>query len=844
MKVSLNLAQYYSNVDLKSIPADELVKRVGAQLGAVEEAIDWGKRYDGIYVAKVVSCQPHPDSDHMHVCMVDDGGVVTDVDRNADGLVQVVCGAPNVAEGQIVAWLSPGCTVPETADQTEPFVLGSRQLRGVTSNGMIGSARELGLADEHEGILILSVDQFESVEEAARLMHPGTPFKQLLGLDDLIIDCENKMFTHRPDCFGNLGVARELAGISGLKFVSPDWYLQPLEVATNDNGINLQIKNDIPKLVPRFMAQSVSGVKVMPGPLWQQASLSRVGIRPINNLVDWSNYYMHLTGQPTHAFDYDKLLKVGGGDSVTLGPRLAKEGEQLKLLGGKVINLDPADMVICANDVPVGLAGVMGGADTEVDESTTRIVIECATFDMYTIRRSSMRHGLFTDAVTRYNKGQSPWQNPIVLAKLVSDIVAQTGGQTGACHDFKADDLKTNQPIRLSPDFINQRLGSSLNIDELHELLVRVEMTVEKVYDDLSVTAPWWRMDIEIPEDIVEEVGRLYGFDKLPVVLPRRSAKAADRDLLQDAKSLVRGSLAKAGANEVLTYSFVHGDLITKAGQDTKEAYQLRNALSPELQYYRLTLTPSLVAQMHPNLKAGYDQFALFEINKTHVKMHGLNDENVPAELNMIALCYVAGEKTAKQQPGAAFYHARRLLDQLAHGFGLTLRYEPLPNDPPYQVCKPFDWQRSALVYDDASGEFIGQIGEYTANLRRNFKLPPHSAGFEISLEALAKCRRALPYRSASRFPSTTQDITLEADSTKTHGEILASLRRAAADQSDYQIDIEPLSSFRPDTPDKVRHSFRLVVGHPQHTLKTEEANQLLSRIESAVGGDCGATRI
>src|SRR5690606_12915437 len=232
---------------------------------------------------------------------------------------------------------------------------------------------------------------------------------------------ENKMFTHRPDCFGNLGIARELAGISGLKFESPSWYQEP-EADINGPFSDLPFESKCETdLVPRFTARVVEGVSVHKSPMWLQALLTRVGIKPINNLVDWTNYYMHLTGQPTHAFDYDKIKALSDGVP-TIFPRLAQKGEKLTLLGGKVIELDEADLVIATDKQAVGLAGIMGGADTEVDESTKNIIIECATFDMYAIRKSSMRHGLFTDASTRFTKGQSPYQNLRVLYHLVKDI--------------------------------------------------------------------------------------------------------------------------------------------------------------------------------------------------------------------------------------------------------------------------------------------------------------------------------------------------------------------------------------------------------------------------------------
>ena len=301
MKFSLNLAQHYSNVDLASLDHAEIISRIGLQLGAIEEVIEISRKYKGIVVAEVISCEKHPNADKLSLCTVDDGGVTANVERNEHGHVQVVCGAPNVAKGQMIAWIPPGATVPSTYDES-PFVLDARELRGEVSNGMIASAKELDISDDHKGILVVTK------EDSGKDPRPGEQITSYFGLDDLIIDCENKMFTHRPDCFGNLGIARELAGIFGENFVSPDWYLQAPKFKSA-SGLPLDVKNEAQDLVPRFVAIAMSEVKIDDSPVWMQVYLQRVGIKPINNVVDITNYVMHLTGQPLHAFDYDKLQK-------------------------------------------------------------------------------------------------------------------------------------------------------------------------------------------------------------------------------------------------------------------------------------------------------------------------------------------------------------------------------------------------------------------------------------------------------------------------------------------------------------------------------------------------------
>ncbi|HXE09858.1 MAG TPA: phenylalanine--tRNA ligase subunit beta, partial [Verrucomicrobiae bacterium] len=395
MKISFNKIRYageHSDVpDLASDGLDKLVERIGAQLGAVEEVIPYGNRFDGVIVVKVVECEKHPDADKLSLCRVDDGGVVKGVERDGDSLVQVVCGAPNVRAGILAAWLPPGAVVPSTRDK-EPFVLEVRDFRGKTSNGMLASLKELGIGDDHEGILEVDADA-----------NPGTTFTEAYRAEgEVVIDIENKMFTHRPDCFGLMGVTREVAGIQQKSFKSPAWYVvEPKFPEPEGEALPLKVTNELPKLVPRFTTIAMSDVKVGPSPGWLQIVLSELGIRPINNIVDFTNFWMLETGQPLHAYDYDKLKALSGGEPHIV-IRKPHKGEKIKLLNGKEI-VPHADAIMIATDKQlIGVGGIMGGSETEVDVHTRNIVLECANFDMYSVRRTSMTHGLFTDAVTRF----------------------------------------------------------------------------------------------------------------------------------------------------------------------------------------------------------------------------------------------------------------------------------------------------------------------------------------------------------------------------------------------------------------------------------------------------------
>lgn len=815
MKVSLNTIKQYINFDLP--PVEELVDRINRQLGGVEEVIDLGKKYQGLTIVKVVECAPLEDSDHLNVTKVDDGGVTKDIERDENGLVQVVCGAPNVHAGMFAVWLAPGVTVPESYDDDEPFVLSAKPLRGTVSNGMLASAKELAMGDSHEGILEIDPNEWKPRDVEIK---PGADFAKTYGLDDVIVDIENKMFTHRPDCFGQLGVAREIAGILGHKFTSPDWYAKTPEFGGGE-GLSLEVQNDIPDKVPRFMAVAVKDVTVKSSPVWLQVELTRLGSKPINNIVDVTNYVMLLTAQPMHAYDYDK---VGTGK---LGVRLASEGEKVALLNGKTLDLGPADIVITDGSKPVGLGGVMGGSETEVSHETKNIILECADFDMYTLRRTSMRHGLFTDAVTRFTKGQSPLQNPAVLQLALNSVFDTAGGEqasgvadangVSAPHDTQVIDVA----------FINKRLGLTLAQDDIASLLTNVEFAIGGDGDHLEYTPPFWRTDIEIPEDIVEEVGRLYGFDKLPQELPRRTVVPAPVSPERVLKAQLRDILSRAGANEVLTYSFVHKNLLKRADQNIDDTYQLSNALSPDLQYLRRTILPSLLDKVHPNAKAGYGKFAIFEIGKGHRKSAGRDDQGVPVEQQYVSLALAGGD----------FYQAKAITQFIAEKLAVRFEYVPV------EQGKLFEPKRSALIR--VGDQIIGAVGEFRAQVRRNFKLLDTAAGFEIDFDALLNATQnaQMAYRPLSKFPSAERDVTLQVSRDVVFDDV-EKATYANLTSSHLELFVTPLGIYQPDEGTTKNITLRIRLTSYEKTLTGDEVATVMDTLAGSLSAKLGATVI
>ena len=609
MLISLNEIKKLVSISLDD---ESLLKLIGSRLVEIESVEDLSKKYKKIYVVKVLKAKPI-EGTHLSLCRIDAGAKLNqEIDPEHENYIQVVCGASNVKEGMTAVWIAPGAVVPSTFNTSEPFEISARPLRGFTSFGMLAGADELSLGDDHSGIV-----------ELDPTLTPGTLFADAYGLNDKILEVENKSLTHRPDCFGLIGFAREVAGILGQPFSEPNFYHLPAEAkpTTEKPETTVSISIASPDICPRY-TYAVFDVKSSrlsrPSFLTENdIFLYKSGMRPISPLVDLTNILMLKTGQPLHAFDYDKFLAIENtrnagntgntenADNPTnaphIGIRLAREHEKLLLLDDREISLTTDDIVITSGDTPVALAGAMGGKATEIDGSTKTVLLESATFSLYNLRKTQMAHGLFSEAITRFTKGQSAFQPPLVLEEALRLLDAKPR--------FSGDSFP-NVPgknvISVSPATINAILGSSYPSDLMQKTLENVGFSVVKkttkstspvVSEEiLTVTAPFWRTDIKIKEDIAEEIGRLLGFDNLPLSFPTRPFIAPSVDPLLKLKSSIRSSLSgRLGAHEILSYSFVSDSLLKKANLDPEDSYKIVNSISPDLERFRPSLLPSLL---------------------------------------------------------------------------------------------------------------------------------------------------------------------------------------------------------------------------------------------------------
>ncbi len=808
MKISLNWLKKY--VDVK-ISDDELVRLIGARLVEVEGVIDEMHKYDNIYIVRVEKAEKIPDT-HLTLCQINVGDVeVPKVEKNADGLVQVVCGAPNVREGMLAVWIAPGAVVPVSVNEDAPFVIGKRKMLGkYESNGMLAGADELDFDDKHEKIA-------EIDPEAAK---PGDLLADVFELNDKILEIENKSLTHRPDCFGMIGFAREVSGIlgqafaesissvSGLEFLSISYAGSraepPLRGEPVRPGRNIGVKNSNHFMMPRETDSTACPITVnivepnicarysaiileKHGELrqkyltWQDTILAKSGMRPVDPVVDATNYLMLLTGQPLHAFDYGKFVAVGGKDKPEIIVRLAKSGEKLTLLDGKEVDLNENDIVIASGSVPVALAGAMGGKSTEIDENTRNVIVESATFSLYNLRKTQMAHGIFSEAITRFTKGQPSYQT-LAVAEECAEKLADGYRVADIVDEYP--NLEKNIVVEVTTDEINSLLGTKYNKDLIIETLENVGFVVKESTNNLEVLVPEWRMDVHIKEDVIEEVGRLLGYDNIVPTLPLHQTAGLNR--MWELKKEIRRIMRRYGANELLTYSFVSERLLEKSNQDPNNSYKIVNSISPELQYVRQSIVPSLLEKAYVNQKIPFDKFTLYEMNKVYQKSWELDEENVPVEKMQMGM--VIAERKGVD---IAYYKAKKYAEELLKELNISVKFLPLKSN--MAENRPFEPKRSAeIVAND--GATIGVVGEFKHSVRRNFKLAEYLAGFELSLDEIMK--KANYKKKVYLGEIDKRDLTVR--TTGTYAELVEKIEKVL-EKSNVAAEIMPLAIYQPE---------------------------------------------
>lgn len=845
MKLSLKLINELSLIKYSLKTQPDLLTKIAAQLGAIEQTIDYESAYELATIVKVVEVQPIKISDHLKLCLIDDQQAIQDsrLTRNQAGYIEVVCGASNVIAGMLAVWLPPGAVIPESYFSNQPIYLSVKKLANQTSHGMLASARELGINDEHDGIVDLSLDQ------SVQPLKIGSSFKTSFGLNDLIIDIENKMFTHRPDLFSLVGLARELAGIYDSPYQAPSWYQEDVKIIPSEPKIKLTVNNQLAdNLCRRFSAVSLSNISVGPSPLNLQIDLMRLGLRSINNIVDITNLVMYLTGQPLHAYDANELNPDLANSGVSLGVRLAYQAESLKLLNQSQKQLSTSDIVIVNNsnnlDEVIGLAGVMGGLSSEVSSKTTNIVLESANFDMYAIRRTAMQHGIFSDAVTRFTKGQSPRQTLLALnlaIQLIKKYCPASIVSSNLCDNY-TQDLSTNQPIiELDNKTLSSYLGLELEPEVVCRLLNNVNLVTSYQAPNFSLKPGFWRMDLENKYDVIEEISRLYDVNKLPLGLPRRQMPQTKTNPVIDLKTKIRRRLSFLGGNELANFSYLSKKEILFTDQNTDDAYAIASPLSPDLQYFRTNLLSSILPSIHYNHQQGHDKFMLYELGICHRLSYGLDVEQLPKEISKLAVVLSANDKAHPELIASdAFYALKAKLVDLLASLGLEVNdLEFLANsqnsDP---LINLFNKTAVAeLVYRQQN---LGLIGLFNERIIQLNKLPNFVAGLEIDVNTLVQLADNKPFNLDSSFhnsyPVVRQDVTLLKSKGLNYSDFLAKLQAQIAklelpDDLVYRYSL--IDSYYDQTTDSQKLTYRFSFRSSLRSYTDQEISKLLDNLIS-----------
>ncbi len=804
MLISLNEIKKYVEIPT-DVSNQELIELIGSRLVEIEEVIDLTPKYKGVYVVKVVKCEPI-EGTHLNLCQIDAGAVTSEF---SDGeTVQVVCGAPNVHAGMLAVWITPGAIVPSTYGH-ENFRLSKRKLQGYESNGMLAGADELDFDTEHKTI----------AEIDPKIAHPGDALADVFALNDLILDVENKSLTHRPDCFGLIGFAREVAGILGIKFEEPDFF-KNLEVKLPTASLDLKVKIEGDDLCPRYSCAVFDLPKHDPSKYLTHDAvfLAKAGMRAIDPMVDLTNIIMLETGQPLHAFDYDKLITVGVTKTPTIIVRAAKDNEPLQLLDGKTISCIPDDILITSNNVPVALAGAMGGKNTEIDASTTRVVLESATFSLYHLRKTQMAHGIFSEAITRFTKGQP--------AAMTLPVLAETVRRLDVAPLAMVDEYPgKSKPgtIKLTVNQVNQLLGTTYDTETIAKTLENVGFQVEKVDDALLVTAPVWRTDIHIAEDVIEEVGRLLGFDNIPLALPEKPFSGTESSPLWQLKQELRGILSdRLAMHELLTYSFISRDLLEKVGEDPDDSYEIVNSISPELQCFRQQIVPSLLDKVRENIKAGHKDFTLYELNQVSLKSSGLTDEGTPVLKNHLGIVSLSN-----------FYELKARILALFKALKLNIEYRIISGETAKHDSY-LEPKRSVEIL--INGAKIGAFGEAKAAVLRRFKLETVVSACEINLDKIAELPRdrAMNFK-ISKFPFVERDLTLKVASDAQFGRFDQAILSALSAENLIN-EVSPVSIYQSDPATK-NISFHLRFSSPEQTLDQDQISAIMEKVTVAVIG-------
>jgi len=735
MYLSLNWLQDYVKIP-KGITAEELATRLSLHTVEVEKVEKQSQKFDKVVVGRILTVNKHPGADRLQLAEVEVG---------EKKLLHIVCGAPNIAPEQLVPVALVGAMLPNGLE------IKKAEVRGEVSEGMLCAPDELGLGDDHSGILIL--------EGKAKV---GQPLAKYLGLDDIVLEVDNKSLTNRPDLWGHLGMAREISTFLEAKF--HDYKPNHKLFAKPTKSFAVEVKVEDSQLCPRYMAVGIENVTIAPSPDWLQQRLIAVGSRPINNIVDITNYVMLDLGQPLHAFDREQL------DRIVV--RRAKNGEPMETLDGQKRELSGEMLVIADSSKPVALAGVMGGANSEINDNTKNIVIESANFDFVSVRKTSNKLALRTESSMRFEKALDPYLTETAIIRATELILKVCPGAKVATElvDVFPGKKKELDTIRLDLNWLNTVIGEEFKSERVIEILQSLGFGVKQEKDELIVTVPTWRAtkDISIREDLVEEVARIYGFNNIKTVMPLQAMLPPERNEERDLEHKVRGLLSfGAGLFEVYNYSFVGEEQLKKLFIDSSAYLRLVNPLTSHQTMMRQSLLPNLVDAVKTN-QPRYKDFGLFEIGSIYLDLpseiskDSQSDETLPYQEKRLGIVM------ASDNGADLLRRVKGDLEYLTESLNLHISWQPNEIVP--------NWSDKARYADIAvNGKVIGWVGQLDAKVARSLGIKKSAVVAEVSLRhllAMAKKQGHGLYQEFEKFPSLVRDLAFVVNENILYSEI------------------------------------------------------------------------
>ena len=783
MKVPLSWLKQYVDVDL---PAQDLAHRLtmaGIEVGEVEVIGGWSE----VFVGHVTGVRPHPNADRLRLCVVNTGSEE----------LEVVCGAPNVAAGQNICFAKVGANIYNTHTERHE-VLEAAKIRGVESQGMICSAVELGLGDDHSGIIELPED---------------APVGALLDdyLGDTVLDLE--LTPNRLDCLSVLGVAHEVAALTGKTVKEPETNYKEAGAPITEQ---IDISVESPELCRRYTASLLQGVKIGPSPQWLQDRLTRAGLRPINNVVDVTNFVMLEYNQPLHSFDYD-LIK-----DATVIVRRARPDEMLTTLDGVERKLTVENLVIADANDAIGIGGVIGGANSEISVNTVNVLLESATFDGTNNRETAQTLGLRTEATLRFEKGLRPELAPIALRRATGLIQEVAGGTVApGIVDVLSDEGADAPVVPLTGEKIRRMLGMEVDQRRVQETLDALGFTWESAGEfELKVTVPYWRNDVNIEEDLVEEVVRTIGYDSVPTTMLSSSIPFQQPVPVMGLRDQIKDLLASEGIQEVINYPLVTLQQLEQVEQLDPANLPMRvtNPMSADREYLRTTLRASLLATLAANQGHGAGPFRLFEAGRVFWPREG----DLPDERETVAgvLAGLRHEPSWLEDDSLLdFYDAKGVVELVLNRLGVLATYEP-SDDPSFHPGRC-----AVIKVEDA---VIGVVGEVHPVVMDRLGLEsPQVAAFELYLGPILA---ALPdgqqqFEPLPRYPSATRDLALVMPTDVDAGQVTRLiLRHRGVDRADL-FDIYAGENLAEGTKSL---AFHVYFQARDRTLTNEEVNRSL----------------